>query len=51
MSAIEPNGQPSAGGFDFNRPTIISLLYLSSFVLGITGLECARMRVQALVFR
>ena len=38
MSAIEPNGQPSAGGFDFNRPTIISLLYLSSFVLGITGL-------------
>jgi uncharacterized membrane protein len=30
---------PVAGsGFDFNRPTIISLLYISSTVLGITGL-------------
>lgn len=26
------------GGFDLNRPTIISLLYLSSFLLGITGI-------------
>ncbi|MFM5954593.1 MAG: DUF4870 family protein [Novosphingobium sp.] len=26
------------GGFDFNYPTIVSLLYLSSFILGITGL-------------
>lgn len=25
-----------SSGFDFNRPTIISLLYLSSFLLGIT---------------
>jgi uncharacterized membrane protein len=35
-----PSGPPSApqGGFDFNYPTIIALLYLSSFVLGITGL-------------
>lgn len=32
-----PNATPS-GGFDMNRPTIISLLYLSSFILGITGL-------------
>lgn len=31
---------PSApqGGFDFNYPTIVSLLYLSSFVLGITAI-------------
>ena len=28
----------SNSGFDFNQPTIISLLYLSSFVVGITGL-------------
>lgn len=27
-----------AGGFDLNHPTIISLLYLSSFILGVTGL-------------
>lgn len=30
--------QPATGGFDFNGPTIVSLLYLSSFVLGITGI-------------
>ncbi len=29
---------PHSGGFDANRPTIISLLYLASFVTGITGL-------------
>ena len=28
---------PSAG-FDFNNPTIVSLLYLSSFVLGVTSI-------------
>ena len=28
----------TSSSFDFNRPTIISLLYLSSMVLGITGL-------------
>lgn len=33
-------GLPPAGlgGFDFNRPTIISLLYLASFFVGVTGL-------------
>ncbi len=32
-------GQPtSAGGFDFNHPTIISLLYLASPLLGVTAL-------------
>ena len=31
----ETPGQ-SAAGFDFNRPTIVSLLYLSSFFLGVT---------------
>ena len=30
-------GQPS-GGFDFNRPTVVSLLYLSSFILGVTAI-------------
>jgi uncharacterized membrane protein len=25
-------------GFEFNRPTIVALLYLSSFVVGITGI-------------
>lgn len=28
----------AASGFDFNHPTIISLLYLSAALLGITGL-------------
>lgn len=34
------NRQPvqSGQGFDANRPTVISLLYLASFVTGITGL-------------
>lgn len=32
-----PPGTPPAG-FDLNYPTIVSLLYLSSFLLGITGL-------------
>ena len=43
MSDEAPQVQPVAsapqtqsGTFDFNHPTIISLLYLSSFVLGIT---------------
>lgn len=29
---------PASSGFDFNHPTIISLLYLSSMVLGVTAL-------------
>lgn len=29
---------PAQGGFDFNQPTIISLLYISGFVVGITPL-------------
>ncbi len=34
-----PSPPPAtSGGFDMNRPTIISLLYLSSFILGITAL-------------
>ena len=34
------NAGPPAnnGGFDMNRPSIISLLYLGAFVTGITGL-------------
>lgn len=33
-----PSSPAAASGFDFNRPTIISLLYLSSAILGVTGL-------------
>jgi uncharacterized membrane protein len=35
----EPTGAPVAtSGFDLNHPTVISLLYLSSMVLGVTAL-------------
>jgi uncharacterized membrane protein len=30
--------QPPANGFEANRPTIISLLYLGSFVTGLSGI-------------
>ncbi len=33
----QPNATP-AGGFDLNRPTIINLLYIASFITGITGI-------------
>lgn len=35
-----PQAAPAAvnNGFDFNQPTIISLLYISAFVLGVTGI-------------
>lgn len=43
MSDEAPQGQPVApapaaqsAGFDFNHPTVVSLLYISSFVLGVT---------------
>lgn len=29
---------PQVSGFDFNQPTIISVLYLASFITGISGL-------------
>jgi len=31
-------GSAAGSGFDFNQPTIISLLYLSSFILGVTAI-------------
>lgn len=35
----KPSGSPvQSGGFDANRPTIISLCYLGSFITGISGL-------------
>lgn len=37
-SMAPPQASAPQGGFDFNYPTIVSLLYLSSFILGITGL-------------
>lgn len=30
--------QPASGGFDLNKATIISLLYIAGFFVGITGL-------------
>lgn len=30
--------KPAATGFEFNNPTIISLLYLASFVVGFSGI-------------
>ena len=35
--AKEPQ-RPATPGFDFNKATIVSLLYISGFVVGITGL-------------
>lgn len=29
---------PSTGGFDMNRPTIINLLYIASYVTGVTAI-------------
>ena len=34
----QPAPPPASSSFDFNRPTIVSLLYLSSAILGVTGL-------------
>lgn len=36
--SVAPPPPSAAAGFDFNGPTIVSLLYLSSFILGVTGL-------------
>ena len=33
-----PDSTPVSGGFDMNRPTIIGLLYIASWLTGITGL-------------
>jgi len=39
MNEIEPRPDATpTGGFDFNRPTIIGLLYLGSCITGISGL-------------
>lgn len=33
-----PDITPTAGGFEFNRPTIIGLLYAGSYITGISGI-------------
>jgi uncharacterized membrane protein len=33
-----PGATPTGSGFDMNRPTIIGLLYLGSYITGITGI-------------
>jgi uncharacterized membrane protein len=33
-----PPATPPSGGFDFNRPTIIGLLYVASYLTGITAI-------------
>lgn len=37
MDNLDPK-PTSTSGFDFNQPTIISLLYLASFVTGVTAI-------------
>jgi uncharacterized membrane protein len=37
VQPVQP-AAPANSGFDLNHPTIISLLYLSSFVLGVTAI-------------
>ena len=34
----EPGPPASGGGFDFNHPTVIGLLYVASFVTGVTAI-------------
>ncbi|GGB91358.1 hypothetical protein GCM10011494_07180 [Novosphingobium endophyticum] len=38
MDDPKPTPTPANPGFEFNNPTIISLLYLASFVTGITAI-------------
>lgn len=37
-NSTRSNTPTQTGGFDFNQPTIISLLFLGSYVTGLTGL-------------
>lgn len=36
--AQRPEITPAAGGFEFNRPTIVGLLYAGSYITGISGI-------------
>jgi uncharacterized membrane protein len=38
MDDPRPNATPTSTGFDFNRPTIVGLLYLASLLTGITAI-------------
>jgi uncharacterized membrane protein len=38
MTDFGGNTPAPTGGFDLNRPTIVGLLYLAGFLVGITGL-------------
>lgn len=38
MPPAAPQPASTTSGFEFNNPTVISLLYLSAFVLGVTGI-------------
>lgn len=38
MDDMKPTPTPANSGFEFNNPTIISLLYLASFITGITAI-------------
>lgn len=39
MTELEPKSEATpTGGFDFNRPTIIGLLFVGSYLTGISGL-------------
>ncbi|CDO35520.1 hypothetical protein [Novosphingobium sp. KN65.2] len=38
MDEMKPTPTPANSGFEFNNPTIISLLYLASFMTGVTAI-------------
>ncbi|CCA91205.1 MULTISPECIES: membrane protein [unclassified Novosphingobium] len=38
MDEMKPTPTPANSGFEFNNPTIISLLYLASFLTGVTAI-------------
>lgn len=38
MDDLDRKSSNPASGFELNNPTIISLLYLASFVVGVTGI-------------
>lgn len=38
MDETKPTPTPANSGFEFNNPTVISLLYLASFVTGVTAI-------------
>ena len=38
VPAQRPDATPTASGFEFNRPTIVGLLFAASYVTGVSGI-------------